>query len=199
MANFGIFNEKDIDGRWFKFAHQQMGNSCTIASIKIAKEFSTNSLIGEAALRGIATLFDTHQVHKGISMLNPAVAAAHNWETDGGYAELSLKVLKAPPSPIIGAKIVPASPDLLRKASRNHPVLIGWSWDAGGGHCTVCIGPTKMDKDLVVILDPGYGLQYVNLDDCIGNLLIYKPINKRTGNIDGTGKHKPNNTFITTA
>lgn len=199
MANFGIFNEKDIDGRWFKFAHQQMGNSCTIASIRMAKEYYTNTLIGEEALRGIATLFEKHAANKGISMFDPAVVAAHNWETTGGYAELTLKVLKAPPSPVLAAKIVSASPDQLRKATRNHPILIGWSWDKGGGHCTVCVGPTKTDKDLVVILDPGYGLQYVNLDDCIGNLLIYKPINKLTGKIANTGKHKLNNTFITTA
>jgi hypothetical protein len=199
MPTFGVFNEKDIDGRWFRFAHQQMGNSCTIASAKMAKEYYSNSVIGEDALRGIATLFESGGTHRGISPLDPRVAAARNWETTPGYKELTIKVLKAQPVPIPGARLVSATPDLLRRASRNHPALIGWSWDSGGGHCTVCVGATKADPDLVVILDPGYGLQYVNLDERVGNSFVYTPIHKSTGAIAARGKHTAVNTAIATA
>jgi hypothetical protein len=199
MPSFGIFNEKDLDGRWFKFDHQQMGNSCTIASAKIAKEYCTGSVIGEEPLRGIATLFEKGATNRGISSLDPRVAAARNWETTAGYRELTLKVLKAQPVPLPNARLVTGTPDLLKNASRNHPVLIGWSWASGGGHCTVCVGGLKADPNLVVILDPGYGLQYVSLDERVGGSFTYTPINKTTGNAAGKGVHRPStNTFITT-
>lgn len=196
MPQFGVFNTKDIDGRWFRFDRQQMGNSCTIASSKIAKEYSNNSVIGEDALRGIATLFDKGATHRGISPLEARVTAARNWETTPGNRDLTLKVLKAQPFAIPGARMMQASPDALRNASRNHPVLIGWSWNTGGGHCTVCVGATKADPDLVVILDPGYGLQYVNLDERVGSVFTYTPI--INGAVAAIGKHKAGNTFIVT-
>ena len=198
MPNFGIFNEKDADNRWFRFDHQQMGNSCTMASAKIAKEYYTNTTIGEAALRGLATLYRANATNRGISALDDRVTDALNWETTPGYAALTLKVLKAQPGPIRTANRVSSSMKLLRKATRNHPVLIGWSWTTGAGHCTVCVGPLKADPDLLVILDPAFGLQYVNVQETVGNMFTYTPINKATGNIAKTGKHRPGNTFITT-
>jgi hypothetical protein len=146
----------------------------------------------------LATLFEFGATNKGISPLGPRVAAARNWEATPGYKELTIKVLKAQPLPIPGARLTTASPDLLRSATRNRPVLIEWSWAGGGGHCTVCVAPTKADRDQVVILDPGYGLQYVSLDERIGNMFVYKPINKVTGAIADTGNHRQGNTFITT-
>jgi hypothetical protein len=201
MPNFSKFREKDIDGRWFEFDHQQMGNSCTLASAKIAKEFHSNQIISESALRGLATLFIFGSTNKGISSLEQIVTNSHNWETTPGWWEITLKVLKAQPLPIPNS--IYASTDLaarLRNASRNHPVLIGWSWAGGaGGHCTVCVGPTKADPDMFVILDPGFGLQYISRNDMVGNSFSYSPIDKTTGAVAATGTHMPgSNTFLIT-
>ena len=52
----------------------------------------------------------------------------------------------------------------------------------------MCVGPTKTDPNLFVILDPWYGIQYVNVDEAIGGTLMYTPIDPATGNASGTGR-----------
>src|SRR6516225_8725503 len=128
MPNYGIFNEKDIDGRWWKFDHQQLGNSCTIASSKVAKEYYHNKTIGEEALRNLATLFESGGQNTGQALIGSGLEDARDWENEPGYKELTIQVLKAQPLPIPAAKIVASSVPLLKAATRNKPVLIGWSW-----------------------------------------------------------------------
>lgn len=190
-----IFNLQDKDGRWFKFYAQQMGNSCTVASARIAKEYYTNSVIGEDALRGIATLFEYNSTNRGIPALRDDVTKAKDWDTSGGYEEITLKVLKSEPLPIPEARSVSATPDLLRTASRNHPVLIGWRWATGGGHVTVCVGSMSKFPDQVVILDPYFGLQYLSLGLAGASSFTYKPVDK-SGVILSTGIHEISKTFF---
>jgi hypothetical protein len=194
MPNFVKFNVKDRDGRWYKFDHQQLGSSCTIASARTVKEYYHNTSIGEGALRGLAALFETHNENKGISQFAPQVQAAHDWETTGGNVDITLHVLKAQPLPINSARMVTANRNLLKSANKNHPVLIGWTWVLGGGHCTVCVGKTKTDENTVIILDPYYGLQYVDLTVLDGGRFVYCP----AVNVKGI-HHTDVNTFITTS
>ena len=51
----------------------------------------------------------------------------------------------------------------LRKCTQHKPCIVGWLWTGGGGHWTVCNGPTKDGSELV-ILDPWDGIQYIKND-----------------------------------
>lgn len=193
MPNFGRFNVKDRDGHWYKFDHQQMMKSCTIASAKIAKELYYNTSIGEQALRGIAALFEKDIENEGVSPLSTQAQNAHNWDNKAGKLKITLHVLKSQPFPIHSARKEAANKNLLKNANKNHPVLIGWDWERGGGHCTVCVGKTKSDENTVIILDPYYGLQYVDLNVLDGGRFVYRP----KPNVKGI--HYPDdNTFIIT-
>ena len=181
MPNFTKFNEKDIDGRWFQFDHQHLGNSCTLASCKIAKEFFHNRPTGEEYLRGLSTLIKKGKTNQEISPLAANVTQAHNWDIAGAGVNQTVGVMRAQPLPVPSAHSVTPTVDVLRSATRNRPVLAGWRWLTTGGHFTVCVGPTKSDRDLFVILDPWFGLQYVNADEAVRGTLFYRPIDPATG------------------
>ena len=119
--NFDVFNDKDIDGRWFRFDHQQMGGSCTMASTKIAKEFFHNQRMGEEALRGLANLFEADLANTGVSSLSRKVARKHNWEWTGADQFLTLQVLKAQPLPIPSARL------MIGRTVAPVNVTVGWS------------------------------------------------------------------------
>src|ERR1700743_655541 len=70
MPNYSKFREKDIDGRWFEFDHQQMGNSCGPASVKNIKMLVNNVIVGEGALRGIGTMHTFQVQNTGESPLS---------------------------------------------------------------------------------------------------------------------------------
>lgn len=188
MPTFTKFNAKDIDGRWFQFDHQHLGNSCTLASCKIAKEFYHNMPVGEEYLRGLSTLIEYGATNKGISPMARIVTNSHNWDLSGAGVAQTVGVMKAQPLPVHSARSMHPTIDVLRSATRNRPVLAGWLWQAGGGHFTVCVGPTKTDRDLFVILDPWYGLQYVSADEAVRGTLMYHPIDPASGNAAGAGR-----------
>jgi hypothetical protein len=188
VPTYSKFHLKDIDGRWFNFDHQQLGNSCTLASCKIAKEFYHNQPVSEEFLRGISTLVAFNATNQAISPLSQIVVNSHNWDLTGAGVEQTVKVLKVQPLPIANARAAAAGIGVLRNGTRNRPVLAGWLWQAGGGHFTVCVGPTRTDPNLLVILDPWYGIQYVNVDEAIGGTLMYAPIDPASGNAAGKGR-----------
>jgi hypothetical protein len=75
----------------------------------------------------------------------------------------------------------------LRSASRNRPAILDFNWDEGGGHFVVCVGPTKTDSSLFVILDPWGGLQYLSAEEAIGTTFYYQPTYGGKGKIDPIG------------
>jgi hypothetical protein len=194
MPNYSKFREKDIDGRWFEFDHQQMGNSCGPASVKNIKMLVNNCIVGESALRGIGTMHTFRAQNTGESPLSAATVGAKDWEFSPTGLDIALAMLKSQPASVSNAHQATSNyRALLQQASRNHPILIGWLWSAGGGHFNVCVGPTKTDPSLCVILDPALGLQYLSLDDAVGNTLYYRP-----GNAEGRFTAKAFEPFITT-
>lgn len=194
MPDFSKFRQKDADGRWFEFDHQQMGNSCGPASVKIIKQLANNVIVGEGALRGVGTIATHNAANMGISPLAADVTAAKNWELSPTGLKVALAMLKSEPSGVRDAQQAKGNyRDHLAKANRNHPILIGWLWSTGGGHFNVCVGPLKADPSLFVILDPALGIQYLSLDDAVGNTLYYKP-----GNAVGRFTAKAFEPFIVT-
>lgn len=199
MPNYSRFNAKNIDGHWFKFDHQQMGNSCGPASAKIVKELYHNRTIGEGYLRGVGTLSTYNRMHDGISALSNIVVNSKNWELSPTNKNVMLDMLKSNPLGILGAR--QAMGDYvahLRKARRNRPMVIGWLWSTGGGHFNVCVGPTRTDPNLCTILDPALGIQYLNLDDRVGKKLYYRPILQDGTVLEGSFNAQPFEPFIIT-
>lgn len=191
MAGFGIFREKDIDGRWWTFAQQQKDMSCGPTSVKIAKELFHNQLIGEEVIRGLVGLQYSGRSNTGVSLIQAARASDGRWRLHGAIEDMVLPAVRRSPLPIPGAGFVHGIAHL-RSASRNRPAILGFNWDGGGGHFVVCVGPTKIDPTLFVVLDPDGGLQYLSSDDAVGSAFYYNPTYGLRGQIDRRG-------FITTA
>lgn len=162
-------NKPDSDGRWYEFIRQQEGNSCVCATIVMVKRafHSLNaSQLSEEQIRGIMALEERGLLHTGLSAIGAQTQALHDWASVGTGPGHAVNVLKATPYPVKSARIHPAKAgqgllDDLRRCTKTKPGLIGWFWAAGGGHFTMCAGPTK-DNSQLVIVDPWYGIDYVD-------------------------------------
>ena len=186
MAGFGIFNTKDIDGRWWSFTQQQKDMSCGPTSVKIAKELYHNQKIGEEVIRGLVGLQYSGRSNTGVSLLQAARASDGRWRLHGAIEDMVFPAVLREPLGIRGARFMHGIQNL-RTASRNRPAILGFNWEGGGGHFVVCVGPTKIDPSLFVILDPDGGLQYLSADDAVGNAFYYNPSYGNRGQIDPRG------------
>jgi len=164
-------HHKDQDGGWHEFIRQQKGNSCvpsTIVMVKRAFHGLSAGQLSEEQIRGVMGLEESGNLNQGLSSLSHTAQSTHDWANQGTGPDHAVNVLRANPYPVPGArKLSVRGQGLrtdLRKCSSKKPGLIGWLWVAGGGHFTVCCGPTKDDSKLI-ILDPWNGIQYVpNVD-----------------------------------
>ena len=185
MPGHKIFNEKDDNGRWWKFNEQNRDCSCGPASVKIVKEYFHNTSIGEDAIRGL--LGSIINPIEDRSLLEADIDTCAIWDRDGTIENVVLSALHKNPYPITQAKMVQGI-DPLRKCSRNHPSILGFNWDGGGGHFVVCVGPVTAVSDRFVILDPWFGLQYLEWTPAHGDELIYTPKGEATkSTIDNAG------------
>jgi hypothetical protein len=186
MPGFDIFSSKDLDGRFWTFTRQQKGMSCGPTAVKICKELVYNQRIGEEVIRGLVGLQHSGASNTGVTLLQAAKASEARWNATGTMESMVLPAVKRPPLPIPAARFVQGLGGL-RLASRNHPAILGFNWDGGGGHFVVCVGPMKTNPARFVILDPDGGLQYLNAGDAIGNTFYYKPSYGGRGQIDSVG------------
>lgn len=186
MSGFGVYKVKDIDHRHWTFAQQQKDMSCGPTSVKIAKELYHNKTIGEEVIRGQVGMQHTNTAHSGQSLIDSAAATDYIWRLHGSIEDRVLPAVKHNPLGIPHAKFAHGIPNL-RSSSRNHPAILGFNWDGGGGHFVVCVGPTTTDPSLFVILDPDDGMQYLSADDAVGNALFYNPTYGQRGQIDDIG------------
>ena len=186
MAGFAVFTAKDIDGRFWSFAQQNKAMSCGPTSVKITKEFVHNQKIGEEVIRGLVGLQYSGQGNTGQSLSQAAQLSDYRWRQNGAIESMVLPAVKKQPLAIPQARFVQGI-QALRAASRNHPAILGFNWNGGGGHFVVCVGPTKTDPSLFVILDPDGGLQYLSADDAVGTQFYYKPTYGAEGTIDPIG------------
>lgn len=186
MSGFGLFHSKDIDNRWWSFAQQNKNMSCGPTSVKITKELYHNKTIGEEVIRGLVGLQYSGASNSGISLEQAARDSDQRWTQDGAYEDKVLPAVKREPLAIPGAYFT-KDISQLRSASRNHPAILGFNWDAGGGHFVVCVGPTKTDDTLLVILDPDGGLQYLSTEEAVGSTFYYTPSYGGRGQIDPIG------------
>jgi hypothetical protein len=186
MAGFGIFNAKDIDGRWWSFSEQQRDLSCGPTCVKIAKELYHNQKIGEEVIRGLVGLQYSGRSNTGITLVQAARASDGRWRLHGAIEDMVLPAVQRQPLAIPQARFVHGIQHL-RSASRNRPAILGFNWDNGGGHFVVCVGPTRTDPSLFVILDPDDGLQYLSADDAVGKTFYYNPSYGSRGQIDSRG------------
>ncbi len=187
MPGFNVFNVTDIDGRHWSFAQQQRGQSCGPTAVKIAKELFHNRKIGEEVIRGsVALQYSPGQLNTGISLIHAAAASEARWNMAGSIENMILPAVKKQPLAIPQARFVQGFQPL-RSASQNHPAILGFNWDAGGGHFVVCVGPTKSDPTRFIILDPDGGLQYLSANNAIGNSFQYNPNYGGQGTIDPIG------------
>ncbi len=181
-----IYRAKDIDGRHWVFSQQQRGMSCGPTSVKITKELIHNKKIGEEVIRGAVGMQHNNTTHTGLSLIQSAHNTDHIWRNYGTLERLIMPAVKKQPLAIPSARFVHGIQNL-RKASRNHPAILGFNWEGGGGHFVVCVGPTRTDPTLFVILDPDGGLQYLSSEEAIGNAIFYNPTYGARGQIDNVG------------
>ena len=186
MSGFQLFHAKDIDGRHWSFTQQNKAMSCGPTSVKITKELVHNQKIGEEVIRGLVGLQYSGQSNTGQSLLEAARLSDYRWRQKGAIESMVLPAVKKNPLAIPNARFV-SGIQSLRQASRNHPAILGFNWRGGGGHFVVCVGPTRTDPSLFVILDPDGGLQYLSSEDAVGAQFYYKPSYGAHGTIDPIG------------
>ncbi len=159
---------KDKDGRWHQYVLQERGNSCGPACVCILKRSFyrlASNAVSEKYIRGLVALAETGKLYQGISPMSLQAVNAHDWKNAGANNGGLIDVLRSNPHPIVkardgGGKSRDALLTELRKCTQHKPCIVGWLWNGGGGHWTVCNGPTKDGTELV-ILDPWDGIQYV--------------------------------------
>lgn len=160
---------KDRDGHWYDFIRQEKGNSCVCATIAMVKRSVHNlstERLSEEEIRGLMALEETGQLNTGVSSLSHQAQTGHDWDNVGTSPARAVSVLKRQPYPVLSARRLPGAGgqqllDEIRKFTANAPGLIGWRWAAGGGHFTMCTGPTR-DGASLVIVDPWTGIGYVD-------------------------------------
>jgi hypothetical protein len=160
---------KDQDNHWYDFIRQQKGNSCVCATIVMTKRAIHNlpaDRLSEEEIRGVMALEETGNLNKGISALSSAAQTHHDWDNVGTGEQQAVNVLKAKPYAVPTARILAGTAgqgllDGIRQFTRKKPGLIGWLWTGGGGHFTMCVGPTA-DGARLVIIDPWNGINYVD-------------------------------------
>jgi hypothetical protein len=159
---------KDQDNHWYEFIRQHKGNSCVCATIVMVKRavhnLSANQL-SEEEVRGLMALEETGNLNQGISAISSAAQNHHDWDNVGTGPARAVAVLKVKPHPV-DARILPGKTgqgllDSINLFTRKKPGLIGWRWSTGGGHFTMCCGPT-VDGSRLVIVDPWTGIGYVD-------------------------------------
>ncbi len=172
----------DCDGNWHEFIRQEKGNSCVPATVTMMKRAWSGASftdLSEPQVRGIMGLIESDRMNQGISTISNFAQTAHNWDVSGTTAELAVKVLKANPFPVRTAYCVKAALmsrgklyDIMQNLTPKKPGLLGWYWRGGGGHATLCIGPSR-DGSRLKIIDPWDGIQYV--DNTRADFMTYRP------------------------
>jgi len=178
--------QKDVDGKWHEFVLQRRGNSCgpaCVLMVKTAFHPPAKAQLGEPEVRGTVALFEQGKIYQGISSLSTAAISMHNWNNVGSNRAPLIQTLHAQPFPVPSARAVSnLSPaDMLaelRRCTRKTPGIVGWNWQSGGGHWTVCAGATD-DNSRLIILDPWDGVQYVQND-----LANYRSYQNGAGTLD---------------
>ncbi len=154
--------------------------------MRIVKSLYHNKPIGESVTRGMVGMNQLGMANTGMSYQGADVATATSWDIYGSLENDVLPAVRSKPLGIPNAKFVHGI-EQLRGASRNHPALLGFNWDGGGGHFVVCVGATKADPSLFVILDPDAGIEYLGADSAVGNSFEYSPSYGAVGTIDPVG------------
>lgn len=192
MAGTRIFEVKDNDNRWWKFAEQNKNCSCGPACVKIVKDYYFNTDIKEEAIRGLLGLIINKVMHTGKPLLAAEVETAPTWDNVGTTLSVVLEALQSEPCRIPQARLVKGLDGLLQ-STRNYPALLGFVWResstssvVGRGHLVACGGPLKSDRNSFVILDPWYGLQYLHAP-AVGDQLSYTTPDGVTGVVDSVG------------
>ncbi len=186
-----IDRKKDCDGQWRQFIRQEKGNSCVPATITMMKRAWSGANftdLNESQIRGLMGLIEKGRMNQGVSAISDYAQNAHNWAVSGTTAELAVKVLKANPFPVRTAYSIKAALmsrgklfEIMQNLTPKKPGLIGWYWRGGGGHATLCIGPSK-DGTRLKILDPWDGIQYVT-----NTLADYRTYRPSTGGVGDFG------------
>ncbi|WP_346864422.1 papain-like cysteine protease family protein [uncultured Draconibacterium sp.] len=165
------YKRKDRDGRWFEILLQGKDNSCGPACVLIIKQLihpNAKYQLREPQIRGLIAQAEHDTLHTGSSSIGSETIALHDWRHVGSCNPPLMTILKGNPFPIRNVRYASSSKkrlfEQLNACSTKKPAIVGWAWAAGGGHWTVCIGPTR-DQQYLIILDPWNGIKYVQNDE----------------------------------
>lgn len=164
------YKRRDKDGRWFEILLQAKDNSCGPACVLMIKQLIHSNAkyqLREPEIRGLIAQAEHDRLHTGESSLGSETLALHDWRHVGSCNTPLVKILKSRPFPIPNVRHASSAKttlfEQLNSCSTKKPAIVGWAWLGGGGHWTVCIGPTGDGQELI-ILDPWTGINYVSND-----------------------------------
>lgn len=182
MPGFKRWEVKDSENRWYRFDQQQKGSSCGPTCVKIVKESVSGAILSEDQMRTVTAIFKHDLTPDNLDGDRPSGQMAqipestHNWTTRGSNANDLIKTLKASPCPVpLAKKITDGLGEALLDATRNHPVLLFCRWHGTtAAHWIVSMGRLKSDPTRATILDPSYGLQYIDTTVYQNGFIKYK-------------------------
>lgn len=177
---------RDITGKWRPIVKQERNSSCGPACVKLISYLVNNIELGESYTRASIIKGEGHldtslgsggvvvegardfnpagtwHICEGIDALRPLIR--YETYTNGGLIGLGTT-----------GKINSHAWDInaLFRATIKKPAITDVNWVVGGAHWIVIAGP--LDANHILVLDPWYGVQYVDVDVVTHSLLNYIP------------------------
>jgi hypothetical protein len=157
------------DGKWHYIDRQNLDYSCGPACVRIVTKMITDTVIGEAYFAGL--IGASEQGGSG-GVINPlsAQAQGHNFNAYGCYPSHLATALK---DCKIGTAHMPSSlpanwGTVWSSCTLKTPAIAGVLWVGpngapGGGHFIVMAGPLAGSATRILVLDPHYGVQQMDL------------------------------------
>jgi len=155
------------DGKWHYIDRQNLGHSCGPACVRMVVKMVTDKLMGEAYMAGLITVAELGSTPSDTNPLAGTTAAAHDFDTAGSAAPELVKALKD----CKVSKAREANPataawgPVFSACSLKAPAIIRTVWQGGGGaaHFVVIAGPLAGQAGKILVLDPYYGVQQLDL------------------------------------
>lgn len=179
------------DGKWHYVDRQNLDYSCGPACVRMVTKMMTGKMIGESYFVGLVSASEQGGAGGGINPLS-AQAQARNFNAYGCFPSHLVNALKD--AKVSTAHMPAALPgdwaSVWAKCSLEAPAIAGMLWVGpngapGGGHFIVIAGPLAGSATKLLVLDPHYGVQQMN----VASPTVYQPRRGggSTGQILATG------------
>jgi len=154
------------DGKWHYIDRQNLSNSCGPACVRMVVQMIKGVRIGEAYFAGLIAVSELGTAPSSVNPLSDTAQSAHDFDAAGtisGHLVTALKDAK-----VDKARKLPATTAdwgaAWKACSVKFPGIISVKWaGSSSAHFIVVAGPVAGSTTGILILDPAYGVQRLEL------------------------------------